>query len=171
MTVIPCRPAGAAIDHGLAPTAFSLPPHGAMARLAFVVRMPMQPCSAIIRVKWAAMPKWLELRTATSPTPCSLARRTASPAACAVRTWPSPSRPSSTASGPWSTTVSGLAAGSTTPERIRATYQPSRSMPWDGCPQSSAWTRQRAISPASAAGTPSASRTAVAKVVRRSGVA
>src|SRR6185437_5806413 len=60
-TIGACRPAGAAIDHGLLPTTLRRPPHGAMAGLALVERKPMQPAAAAIRVKYIAVPKWLEL--------------------------------------------------------------------------------------------------------------
>ena len=38
MTTTPCRPAGAAMDHGLVPMLLARPPHGAIAGLAFVAR-------------------------------------------------------------------------------------------------------------------------------------
>ena len=49
--------AGDEIDQGLLPTSFSRPPHGAMAGLAFVVRRPMHPARAAMRVKYIAVPK------------------------------------------------------------------------------------------------------------------
>ena len=51
MTTTPCRPAGAAIDHGLVPIAFTRPPHGAIAGLALVTSRATQPASAAWRVK------------------------------------------------------------------------------------------------------------------------
>ena len=71
-------PPGAATDQGLAPTVFTVPPQGAMAGLPLVVRTPTTPASVIRRVQYAAVPKWLLLRTATAPMPWVLARSTAS---------------------------------------------------------------------------------------------
>ncbi len=45
------RPAGAAIDQGLVPTAMRLPPHGAIAGPPFAASMPMHPAPAARRVK------------------------------------------------------------------------------------------------------------------------
>src|SRR5512142_902749 len=69
-----CLPAGAAMDHGLLPILFARPPHGAIDGLALVERKPMQPALAASRVQYIAVPKWLELRTATAPRPCRFAR-------------------------------------------------------------------------------------------------
>src|SRR5207302_9950624 len=55
MTTVPYEPAGAAIDHGLVPIAFSRPPQGAIAGLALVARKATQPASAALRVKYAAV--------------------------------------------------------------------------------------------------------------------
>src|SRR3954462_9974338 len=76
MSTATTRPpgAGAAIDHGLVPSRFSRPPQGAMAGLALVVRTATQPSSAARRVKYMAVPKCLELRTPTTPTPWVRAR-------------------------------------------------------------------------------------------------
>ena len=46
--------------------------------LALVDRNPMQSARAASRVKYIAVPKWPELRTATAPIPFSLARSSAS---------------------------------------------------------------------------------------------
>ena len=48
------------------PTVFWRPPHGAIAGLALVDRKATQPARAAIRVKYSAVPKWLELRSATA---------------------------------------------------------------------------------------------------------
>ena len=71
MSTATTRPSGpgAAIDHGLVPSRFSRPPQGAIAGLALVVRTATQPSWAARRVKYMAVPKWLELRTPTTPTP------------------------------------------------------------------------------------------------------
>ena len=51
ITTVPKEPVGAAIDQGLVPTAFSRPPHGAIAGLALVASSATQPASAARRVK------------------------------------------------------------------------------------------------------------------------
>src|SRR4051812_50046452 len=67
MSTATTRPSGpgAAIDHGLVPSTFSRPPHGAMAGLALVVRTATQPSCAARRgpdiaapprVGWGAPP-------------------------------------------------------------------------------------------------------------------
>ena len=66
------RPAGAAQDHGFVPTRFSLPPQGAIAGLALVEMKPTQPAKAASLVKYIAVPKCPEFRTATAPMPNSL---------------------------------------------------------------------------------------------------
>jgi len=146
------RPAGAPIDHGLVPTILRRPPHGAIAGPPLVAMSATQPCSAAMRVKYMQVPKWFELRTATTPTPCSFARRTASFIACAAIDWPMPSRPSSTATAPASTSKAGV-PGFMVPARSRSRYQPVRSTPCDWWPHKSAWTSESAIRRASAAGT------------------
>ena len=50
------------MDQGLVPMAFTRPPHGAMAGLALVNNSATHPDSAARRVKYAAIPKWLEFR-------------------------------------------------------------------------------------------------------------
>lgn len=115
------------------------------------------------------MPKWLPLRTATTPTPCSPALRTASRAAYAVTTCPTPSRPSSKATAPPSTTVATSVTARITPERSRAAYHSRRSIPCEGCPHASAVTRLSATSRASGSGTPSEARTAVPKQISSDG--
>jgi hypothetical protein len=45
-----CRPAGAAIDQGLVPTIFFMPPHGAIAGPPLVARSMTQPSAAPMRV-------------------------------------------------------------------------------------------------------------------------
>ncbi len=57
-----------------------------MAGLALVERKATHPCGGAIRVKYMAVPKWFELRTATAPTPWAFARLMASPAARAAIT-------------------------------------------------------------------------------------
>ena len=76
ITIGPYFPPGTAMDQGLVPIFFFIPPHGAILGPALLIRMVMQPCVAPIRVKYIQVPKWLELRTDTTPTPCSFARET-----------------------------------------------------------------------------------------------
>src|SRR3954451_2606205 len=171
MSTATTRPSGpgAAMDHGLVPSRFSRPPHGAMAGLALVVRTATTPSRAARRVNHMAVPKWLELRTPTTPTPCCRARSVASARARSVSTWPTPSRPSRSTSGPVSLSTAGSVTARTAPLRSRATYQGSRSRPCDPCPQRSACTRLSATSAASSSGTPTAASTAAAKERRSSG--
>src|SRR3954447_10327568 len=160
---------GAAIDHGFVPSAFSRPPQGAIAGLALVVSTATQPSAAARRVKYIAVPKWLEWRTPTTPPPCSRARATASMRARSVSTWPMPSRPSSSTRGPVSERTTGSVRTRIAPLRSRATYQGRRSRPCDWCPQRSACTRLSATSAASSSGTPTAASTAAAKERRSPG--
>src|SRR3954453_10731751 len=171
MSTATTRPSGpgAAIDHGLVPSTFSRPPHGAMAGLALVVRTATQPSCAARRVQYIAVPKWLELRTPTAPTPCLRARSTAVVRACSVSTWPMPSRPSRSTSGPVSESTTGSLRALIAPERSRAAYQGRRSTPCDWCPQRSACTRLSATSAASSSGTPWRVSTCAANVRRWSG--
>src|SRR5438067_3667089 len=154
MTTVPYEPAGAAIDHGLVPIAFSRPPQGAIAGLALVARKATQPASAALRVKYAAVPKWFELRTEMPATPCARARSTPVATARSARTWPMPSWPSRTTRGPVSVTVTGSLTVRIAPLRRRATYQGSRRRPCEEWPHSSATTRLSASSSASRSGTP-----------------
>src|SRR4051812_10142153 len=171
MSTATTRPSGpgAAIDHGLVPSTFCRPPHGAMAGLALVVRTATTPSRAARRVDHIAVPKWVGLRRATAPIPCCRARSTASTRARSVSTWPTPSRPSSSSRGPVSTSAPGSVTAAIAPLRSRAAYQGRRSMPCEPCPQRSAWTRLSATSAASADGTPSASSTREPKLRRSSG--
>src|SRR5215207_3287581 len=137
-----------------------LPPQGAIAGLALVQSSATHPASAARRVKYAAVPKWPELRTPIELTPYCLARSTPRVTACWVMTWPSPWPPSRTTSAPVSRTVRTWVTLRMAPLRRRATYQGSRSMPCEAWPQSSAVTRVSASSWESAAGTPSARSTA-----------
>ena len=74
--------------------------------------------------------------------------------------------PSSTTSGPESVTTVGRVTGSIAPLRSRAVYQGRRSIPCEECPHSSAVTRLSASRRASAAGTPTAARMPVPRVIR-----
>src|SRR4051794_5132716 len=160
---------GPRFDHGCVPIRFSGPPHGAIAGLAFVVRTATQPSRAARRVKYMAVPKWLESRTPTTPTPWTRARSTASARARSVSTWPMPCRPSSATRGPVSLSTTGSVRAVMAPLRSRATYQGRRSRPCDWCPQRSAWTRLSATSRASGSGTPELMSTWLPKRRRASG--
>lgn len=63
------RPAGAAHDHGFVPTRISVPPQGAIARLTLVEMKPTHPAKVANLVKYIAVPKCPEFRTATAPMP------------------------------------------------------------------------------------------------------
>src|SRR4051794_41581930 len=95
MSTATTRPpgAGAAIDHGLVPSTFSRPPHGAIAGLALVVSTATQPSAAARRVKYMAVPKWLEWRAPATPTPCSRGAGAARQPAPPVGTPPQPPPP------------------------------------------------------------------------------
>src|SRR3954454_453213 len=166
MSTATTRPSGpgAAIDHGLVPSTFSRPPQGAIAGLALVVRTATQPSCAARRVQYIAVPEWVEFRTPTTPTPWVRARPTAVLWARSVSTCPMPSRPSSRTSGPVSESTAGSVRADMAPDRSRATYQGSRSTPWDWWPHRSACTRLSATRAASSSGTPAATSTLVLKL-------
>ncbi len=100
----------------------------------------MQPACAAVRVKYIAVPKWPELRTATAPMPCALARRSPRPSRPAPRPVPCRRCHPSWQIAPSPPSMSGVAAPSIAPLFSRAAYQNSRITPCDWCPHRSACT-------------------------------
>ena len=147
------EPPGVAIDQGLAPTVFSRPPHGAIAGLPLVVRMPTQPVRG-----HAAGP------VGGGAEVVAVADRDHADAVLAG----APDRLGAGAVGDDLTDpvaavehrdraarrrrVSVSVTGRITPDRRRATYQSRRSMPCEGWPHRSAVTRLSLTSRASGSG-------------------
>ncbi len=76
------------------PSSFWRPPHGASAGDELVNTRLTMPASAACRTAHAAMPKWLDPRTDTSPTPQARAMSTAAATARCVARNPKPLCPS-----------------------------------------------------------------------------
>ena len=110
-----CWPVGAATLNGLVPSIASRPPGGRAMRCPpqFPASRPTIPCAAARSVWCPAQPKWVAPRTDTTPTPWSVARRTARSMACPASHSPMARRPSSSTVAPRSATTRGTARGST----------------------------------------------------------
>ena len=145
------------------PPSRGVPPHGAIAGLALVISSAICPCDGAMRVKYMAVPKWLEFLTLIALTPCTAARCMADCIARAAMTWPRPSPPSHTATAPYSLTTRISVTACMTPLASRFRYDESLITPCDSCPHSSACTRLSATRHASSSGTPASFSAAAAK--------
>ena len=157
MSTATTRPSGpgAAIDHGLVPSTFSRPPHGAMAGLALVVRTATQPsCGGaagpvhrrpeVVGVADADRADAVRARALDGQHAGPLGEHLAD----AVAAVEQHQRAGVGEDGRIGDARSSRRCAS------RAAYQGRRSIPCDWCPQRSACTRLSATSAASPAGTP-----------------
>jgi len=106
------------------------------------------------------MPKWLELRTATTPTSWSRALAMARRMATLPATWPMPLLPSTSAVVAPSRSIVGVAAASSTPASISRTYCGRRATPWLSMPRASLATSTVAATPAPSVAMPAPRRIA-----------